>query len=225
MKEIYRIEEDLLQISNNTILTQYTYLKQKLKEIEQIEIEGYKRRVRYLGTYDKGEPDIAFYSKLEEKNISKEAIGQLAEDKDGTIYTDNKNIIKISTKYFTDLYTPNRVNVKTQNRLLRNIKNKLTPEQKQQLDAPINQEEIKKAVFQMQTGKSPGLDGIPIEFYQEYWDNIKEHYMRYINKVKIVAFSKNKNTSVIKLIYKKLQTNIFDKCRYKNIDKGAGKQT
>ena len=78
------MEENLLQLKNNIMLTHYTYLKQKLREIEQTEIEGYKKRVKYLGTYEKGEPDIAFYSTLGEKKISKEAIGQLAEDKDGT---------------------------------------------------------------------------------------------------------------------------------------------
>ena len=55
----------------------------------------------------------------------------------------------------------------------------------------------------MKKGKSPGLDGIPIEFYQQYWEDIKTYYMAFINKVKTSAFPKGKNTSVIKLIYKK----------------------
>ena len=55
----------------------------------------------------------------------------------------------------------------------------------------------------MQSAKSPGLDGIPIEFYQEYWNEIKNYYMAFINKVKTSFFSRTKNTSVIKIIYKK----------------------
>ena len=54
----------------------------------------------------------------------------------------------------------------------------------------------------MPLGKSPGLDGIPIEFYQEYWEEIKLLYLDYLNSVKSEAFSKTKNTSVIKIIYK-----------------------
>ena len=65
-KEIYKIEENELGLQNDHILKQYTYLNQKLKEIEETE---------------KGEPDIAFYSKLEERKIAKDRIGQLAETK------------------------------------------------------------------------------------------------------------------------------------------------
>ena len=203
IKEIFNMEEEPLELTKIDKQAQYNYLKQKLKEIETREIEGYIRRIKYSAPYEKGEPDIAFYSKLEKRKISNDSIGQLAEEKDGEIYTDNENIIKIATKFYTDLYTPNKVNTRTQDRLLRNIKKKITQEQKEKLDAPILEEEIKTAVFQMQSGKSPGFDGIPIEFYQEYWNEIKHFYMAYINQVKTEAFSKSKNTSVVKIIYKK----------------------
>ena len=60
----------------------------------------------------------------------------------------------------------------------------------------ILEEEVKIDGFQLLTGKSPGLDGIPIEFYQQYWEQIKEYYMNYINTVKTEGFSNTKNTSV-----------------------------
>ena len=49
-------------------------------------------------------------------------------------------------------------------------------EAKRNLDAPLTVEELKNAVFQMTKGKSPGLDGIPVEFYQEFWETIKHLY-------------------------------------------------
>ena len=171
--------------------------------MELVEIEGYKTRVKYLASYDKAEPDIAFYSKIEKKNIAKDTITQLAEKENSKIFTDTKNILRISSIFYSDLYTPNKVDIKKQDRLLKNIKNKITKQQKDKLDAQVTVDEVKTAVFQMQPGKSPGLDGIPVEFYQEYWENIKDCYMAYINKVKTEAFSKGKNTSIIKLIYKK----------------------
>ena len=33
--------------------------------------------------------------------------------------------------------------------------------------------ELEEVVFQMKKGKAPGLDGFPIEFFQEFWDIIK----------------------------------------------------
>ena len=199
MKTINEIEENPLNLEEMSISARYEYTKQKLKEREEIEIEGYKIRVKHLASYEKVEPDIAFYSKLEKKHIANGTIGQMAENKESKIYTDNENIMKIATKYYSDLYTPSKVNTKSQERLLRNVKKQISKEQKQKLEATILMDELKASVFQMKPG-SPGLDGISIEFYQEYWDEIKDYYFEFINKVKIEAFSKSKNTSVIKLI-------------------------
>ena len=118
------------------------------------------------------------------------------------IYTDKENKMKIATNFYTKLYTPNRVDTKTQDKLLRKIRKKINEEEKDKLDAPITIDELKTALFQMSKGKSPGLDGIPAEFYQEFWDLIKNDYMAFINEIEIKAIPRGKNTSVIKLIYK-----------------------
>ena len=41
------------------------------------------------------------------------------------------------------------------------------------LEAPYSEEEVKKAVFQMEHNKAPGPDGCPAEFYQNFWEIIK----------------------------------------------------
>ena len=59
----------------------YSYLKGRLKEIEDKEIEGYIRRTKYCAPYEKQECDIAFYSKLEGQKRNTDRINQLAEKK------------------------------------------------------------------------------------------------------------------------------------------------
>ena len=44
----------------------------------------------------------------------------------------------------------------------------LSPEQVALLDKPVTQEEVKRAIRSMKTGKSPGTDGSPVEYYKEY---------------------------------------------------------
>jgi hypothetical protein len=41
------------------------------------------------------------------------------------------------------------------------------------LTALYTEEEVMKAIFQMEHNKAPGLDGFPAEFYQTFWEVIK----------------------------------------------------
>lgn len=39
---------------------------------------------------------------------------------------------------------------------------------------PINEEEIKTAIFHLGSMKAPGLDGLNGLFYQKHWNTIKD---------------------------------------------------
>jgi hypothetical protein len=42
------------------------------------------------------------------------------------------------------------------------------------LISPFTEDEIRKALFQMEHNKAPGLDGFPAEFYQVLWSTVKD---------------------------------------------------
>lgn len=183
-------------------LEHYNYLKRRLKRLELEEIEGYKKRNRLLAPYDKAEPDIAFYAKFQKKKIASDTIGQLKERKDGPTFTSHEKLIEISTNFYKNLYTPNKVDINTQNKLLRKINRLVSHKDRSTLNANLTDEELFKAAFQLKGDKSPGLDGIPIEFYQEYWHLIKHLYLAFVRAIKTRGIPNSKNTSVIKLLYK-----------------------
>ena len=60
IRQITKIEEERKQ---DHLVDHYEYLKGRLKEIEDKEIEGYIRRVKFLAPYEKSEPDIAFFQR------------------------------------------------------------------------------------------------------------------------------------------------------------------
>lgn len=41
------------------------------------------------------------------------------------------------------------------------------------LSSQVSLSELEEVVFGMTKGKAPGLDGFPVEFFQEFWDIIK----------------------------------------------------
>ena len=49
----------------------------------------------------------------------------------------------------------------------------VTDTHNEELLKPLTQEEVEEAVKKLPTGKSPGIDTIPAEFYQEAWEDIK----------------------------------------------------
>ena len=58
---------------------------------------------------------------------------------------------------------------------------KLDETEKQTCEGLITELECAKALKGMQNNKSPGSDGITVEFYKIFWNTIKQHYIRSIN--------------------------------------------
>ena len=52
------------------------------------------------------------------------------------------------------------------------------------LTAPYTEEEVSQAIFQMEPNKAPGPDGFPAEFYQRFWDIIKDDLLMLFNDLK-----------------------------------------
>jgi hypothetical protein len=45
------------------------------------------------------------------------------------------------------------------------------------LTSTFTEDEVKEAIFQKEHNKAPGPDGFPIEFYQVFWEILKEDLM------------------------------------------------
>jgi hypothetical protein len=66
--------------------------------------------------------------------------------------------------------------------LTRYIVNKLDNNEKETLDEYISLDEISKVIKILKPNKSPGEDGIILEFYQLYWQDIKNEFFEVVEK-------------------------------------------
>jgi hypothetical protein len=57
------------------------------------------------------------------------------------------------------------------------IEERLSEDDRNELDRPFTEEEIKSVIDQMEENKAAGPDGFPIEFYQVCWEIIKDDLM------------------------------------------------
>ena len=93
---------------------------------------------------------------------------------DGTIITDQGDILNEERKYYDKLY-------KTRGDIDASYVESLgvvtiTDEQKSFLDAPIQIAEINAAVKVLPNNKAPSTDGFPIDWYKMFWNKLK-HFM------------------------------------------------
>ena len=180
---------------------QYRHFKERLKQINEDEIQGHLIRTKGHPRYELNEPDIDFYAKLERRSQKKNILPGLT-DKNGKIHTSTQEMIKIAEEYYTQLYTPAKVDRNKQERLLKNIDKKVSDNHRAYLSAPISEEELEGSVRQLKDNTSPGADGITPEFYKKYWYLLKDHYIRYINTARYATFPLHRNTSITTLIFK-----------------------
>ena len=198
-KEIDQLEAEVESTPEKD--DQWRLQYQRLKDMEFKEIEGYRTRIMGLPNYEQKEPDIQFYANLEKDRKQKSSIASLV-DEDGFEHSDKTSLLNIVKSFYSKLYSPSKVNSTTQTKLLRNIKKKITTAHKAMLDAPFTKEEIRQAVKEMNINKSPGLDGIPAEFFQTYWHILEPKYVAYLAQIQKEGLDSLKNKSVTTILYK-----------------------
>lgn len=72
------------------------------------------------------------------------------------------------------------------------------------LNTPITINELKEAALDMNSGKSPGLDGIPPEIYTTFWDSLGPLLFDMIqSSLDRGSFSRDVNIAIISLLLKK----------------------
>ena len=57
-------------------------------------------------------------------------------------------------------------------------------------------------VYQLPLDKSPGVDGIPIEFYRRFGPLLQHRYLAYVTAAYNVGFPSSRNLGLLKLLYK-----------------------
>ena len=76
----------------------------------------------------------------------------------------NLEILKQCQKFYQTLYKKQN-NSQVSQELLKNIPKLVKTDQNKQLIKSIDKKELQQAINQIKIEKSPGIDGIPIEFY------------------------------------------------------------
>ena len=148
-------------------------LEEKVRDIVSYENKGAIVRSK-LQWLNEGERSSKFFLNLEKKKYDSKTI-TILKDKDDHVITAPEQILIEQRDYYEKLYT-SEANDHTdtyEDIFYPNTGNKLTEEDRQLLEKCIEIEEMKNTVQQLKNNKSPGIDGLPAEFYKIFWNDIK----------------------------------------------------
>ena len=109
-------------------------------------------------------------------------ISQLNID-DDKFATPDKDILNICESFYTNIYSSSFKGGycnEAQNIFPKTNQNMLTPEDKEKCEGLLTKEECLQALKDMSLNKTPGSDGLPVEFYKVFWGDISDHLLKLI---------------------------------------------
>jgi len=175
-------------------------------------VDGERVRSR-AREYEEGEKSSKYFLTLEKINQAKKAIYQL-QDQQGRILKTKEDISAEIVRFYSELY--DKDNTKCEDSIkeefFSEVRDVLTEDQMKSCEGFVTHQEILAALKQTSNNKSPGIDGIPADFYKVFWNDIASYLVNAINK----AFQKgemsvNHRRGIISLIPKKNKDSMFIK--------------
>ena len=96
--------------------------------------------------------------------------------KDDRLISNQKELEEHILSFYQQLYQMDEQvenNLAAREECFQYVQQTVSEEQNAELLEPITVEEVAEAMKQLPKGKAPGIDTIPVEFYQELWDDIE----------------------------------------------------
>lgn len=152
--------------------------KRTLEEIETKKARGatIRSRVKWQKVGDKCTEE--FFRSVRQKN-SHAVISELR-DNHGRCFTKREDLEQICLAFYQQLYGHKEISGKAMREVLDDLLEIFTDDMNVPLAKPITNKELLAATMSMTKGKAPGHDGIPIEFFQLYWNSIGEDFHKMV---------------------------------------------
>ena len=171
---------------NKDKFTLVNSLKLRINSIQDEICEGVKIRAK-IDDKLKGE-QVSAYLLGREKN-SKSYLNRINRD-NGSVIVNPKAIILYIREYFEKMFIKEKCDEIYQDLFLELIDNIIDRNENDILTSEVTEMEICKALQGMKSGKSPGIDGLTVEFYKTFWEEIKKEFVelvKFIFKSKTIS--------------------------------------
>ena len=155
-----------------------------------------------IGWHGRGERSAGFFVRMERQRQKDSTIAEICHD--GRRCTSVGDMLEAGATFYERLYDASTTSSDCADRLLSCLDRSLTYEGRVSLDSPLDPGELRAAAAEMANNKSPGVDGLPIEFYCHFWALLEDDLMAvYDECLSIGSLSLTQTTGIVRLLYKK----------------------
>ena len=198
-KQIRQLDDD----SDPDVIKDKKALKSELDHLYAHDAKG--AHIRSRAVYiEQGEKSTKFFLGLEKKRQTNNVIQSLKVGQK-VVYKDDE-LLSAAADFYDQLYKSRNIADEVIDEYLSKIDVPVTlsDDENEILGSKIRYKECCKVVENLKHNKSPGLDGIPAEFYQRFWDVIGKLVVDSFNEsFTDRQLSESQKMAVITLIYKK----------------------
>ena len=185
--------------SHESVLQELEKVKSDLNDILEYQAQGARIRTR-TNWLNYGEKNCAYFFNLEKYNYISRNCFKLRDEK-GNIVTNPKQILDIQARFYEQLYKSDKVEI-DENYLSDLEFNKLSDQQQQEIDKEITSIEIHQAIKQLKKGKCPGNDGINIEWYECFYEQLKPFLLTLFREISRYGLPDTSKRGIVSLLEK-----------------------
>ena len=171
------LENRLIINEDEGIINEIEKIKEELIEIDNKRVAGLMVRSRSRW-YEKGEKSNEYFLGLEKRNNVRKLCYEILVD--GQSITEFRDILSAQMQYYKKLYT-SKLGCGSENQCNSFLEKIcvpiLTAEEREELEKPISKKECREILNDLAKNKSPGNDGIPVEFYLSFWNELEDIFM------------------------------------------------
>ncbi len=203
-KEVNDLDRVLAEDKSPENLAKLNAAKERLDMFCTERARGAQIRSR-VQWYEDGERNTKYFLNMERKRVSDNNVSKLTLP-NGTQVSNPTEILQEEVRFYRHLYSSRKVSDEHIRTYLDSIEvgTVLSVEEQQELEGKLTEEECRDALKKMKSNKSPGLDGLPTDFYKAFWDIIGDTVLNALNESYDKGeLSVTQKTAVLTLIHKK----------------------
>lgn len=164
-QQLQRLQQKV-STGNNNDIEQYLLAKQRLHQFELDDLEAIKIRTKARFS-EEGEKSTKYFYNLEKSRQADQTIKILTKDNLDTV-TDPYDILTEARDFYKTLYTAEPIDETAQRDIMNIPTPRLKAQQQKSCEGFVRCAELTASVKAMTPNRSPGIDGLTVNFYQHF---------------------------------------------------------